>query len=295
MVNLILGNCPGSWGVRWAGPEPRPPWRRFLDELAGAGYGWLELGPYGYLPTDPGRLNDELARRGLRVCAGTVHGCGGLHRPDEFGDILARTRRAAELAAATGAHHLVFVPVPGYRDEFTGAWAEPDKLDDDGWRVLVRTANELGKHVLGEYGLTLCFQPHADTYVETGAQIGRFLAETDPAYVSLCLDTGHHAYAGGDPAGLIAEAPDRVGCVHVKQIDPRLAIRAQRESLAYGQVVMLGAACEPPHGLPDLPPVMDALRDRGRDVFVVVAHEPPPGLEAPAVVAARTREYLQSC
>ncbi|MDR7276223.1 sugar phosphate isomerase/epimerase family protein [Catenuloplanes atrovinosus] len=295
MVNLILGNCPASWGVRWAGAGPRPPWRRFLDELAGAGYGWLELGPYGYLPTDPSRLNDELARRGLRVCAGTVHGCGGLHRAGEFGDMLARTRRAAELAAGTGARDLVFVPVPGYRDEFTGAWAESDKLDDDGWKVLVRTANELGKHALGEYGLTLSVQPHADTHLETVAQIGRFLAETDPAYVSLCLDTGHVAYAGGDPAALIAEHPDRVGLVHVKQIDPRLAIRAQRESLAYGQAVALGACCEPPHGLPALPPVLDAMRERGQDAFVVVAHEPPPGTEDAAAVAARTRDYLLAC
>ena len=45
---------PDSWGV-WFADDPRQtPWKRFLDELAGSGYRWLELGPYGYLPTDPG-------------------------------------------------------------------------------------------------------------------------------------------------------------------------------------------------------------------------------------------------
>ena len=30
----------------------QPPWRQFLDEVSEAGYEWIELGPYGYLPTD---------------------------------------------------------------------------------------------------------------------------------------------------------------------------------------------------------------------------------------------------
>lgn len=47
---LRLGSCPDSWGV-WFADDPRQtPWNRFLDELAGVGYEWLELGPYGYLP-----------------------------------------------------------------------------------------------------------------------------------------------------------------------------------------------------------------------------------------------------
>ncbi|MFI5841367.1 sugar phosphate isomerase/epimerase family protein [Catenuloplanes sp. NPDC051500] len=284
MVNLILGNCPGSWGVRWAGCGPYPPWERFLDELAGAGYSWLELGPYGYLPTDPARLNDELGRRGLRVCAGTVQGCGGLHRAGEFGDALAHARIAAELAASTGAHDLIFMPLP-----------DEEELTGDDWDVLVRTANELGKHMLGEYGLTLRFRPHPDTFLETGAQISRFLAESDPAYVGLCLDTGHHAYAGGDPVALIADHPDRVGFLHVKQVDATKTILAHRERLPYAQAVARGICCPPPGGLPDLPPVLDALRARGRDAFVVVAHEPPPGPGKHAEIAARTRDYLRDC
>ena len=81
MTRLHLGSCPDSWGV-WFADDPRQtPWHRFLDELSEVGYQWLELGPYGYLPTDPGRLGDELGRRRLRVAGGTMHGWSGLHRP----------------------------------------------------------------------------------------------------------------------------------------------------------------------------------------------------------------------
>jgi sugar phosphate isomerase/epimerase len=51
-----VGSAPDSWGV-WFPDDPRQtPWTRFLDEIARAGYEWLELGPYGYLQTVSGKL-----------------------------------------------------------------------------------------------------------------------------------------------------------------------------------------------------------------------------------------------
>ena len=58
--HLGLGTAPDSWGV-WFPEDPRQvPWTRFLDEASRAGYEWIELGPFGYLPTEPERLRDEL-------------------------------------------------------------------------------------------------------------------------------------------------------------------------------------------------------------------------------------------
>lgn len=72
---IRVGSAPDSWGV-WFPDDPRQvPWERFLDEVTEAGYDWIELGPYGYLPTDPARLTDEVTRRGLKVPAGTIF-CG---------------------------------------------------------------------------------------------------------------------------------------------------------------------------------------------------------------------------
>ena len=52
-MHLTIGSAPDSWGV-WFGDDARQtPWHRFLDEIAEAGYEWMELGPFGYLPTDP--------------------------------------------------------------------------------------------------------------------------------------------------------------------------------------------------------------------------------------------------
>jgi inosose dehydratase len=292
---LRLGTCPDSWGV-WFADDPRQtPWPRFLDEVAEVGYEWLELGPYGYLPTDPARLADELGRRGLRPAAGTMHGHSGLHRPGDWPDILAATRRVAELTAAAGARHLIFVPVPGYRDDATGACTEPAELDADGWRTLARAADELGRVVLGEYGVALQFHPHADSHVETQAQTERFLDQTDPRYVSLCLDTGHLAYRHADSAAIIRGYPDRIGFVHIKQMDPAVVAVAERDGLAFGQAVALGASCEPPGGEPDVGPVTEALLGLGADLFVVVEQDMyPVAFDRPQPIARRTYDYLRS-
>ena len=292
---LALGSCPDSWGV-WFADDPRqPPWQRFLDELAGVGYEWLELGPYGDLPTDPARLRDELDRRGLTVAGGTMHGESGLHRRGDWPAIEAKTRKVAELTAAVGGRHLVFVPVPGYRDDTTGAYLEPAELTGEEWTTMVRAADELGRIVAGDYGVALQFHPHADSHVETQEQTERFLADTDPRYVNLCLDTGHLAYRRADSIELIRRYPERIGYVHIKQMDPAVVARAEREDLAFGQAVALGASCEPPKGLPDVPSVVAALSELDTEIFVVVEQDMyPVDFDVPAPVAARTRDYLRS-
>ncbi|WP_067966642.1 TIM barrel protein [Nocardiopsis trehalosi] len=290
---LVLGSAPDSWGVWFADDDRQTPWDRFLDELAAAGYGWLELGPYGYLPTDPDRLADEVGRRGLRVSGGTVF--GALHRADAWDTTLATARRVAELTAAVGAHHLVFIP-PLYRDERTGAFLEPPDLDADGWRTLLRGADELGRVLLGEYGVRLCLHSHADTHVQTQPEIERLLDGTDPALVSLCLDTGHVAYGGGDAVDLIHRYTDRVGYVHIKQMDPAVLRRVAAEGLSFGEAVRLGVCVEPPAGEPAPAAVVDALKAVGARLFVIVEQDLYPcDPDVPLPIAVRTRDYLRGC
>ena len=71
-MQLTIGSAPDSWGV-WFGDDARQtPWHRFLDEIAEAGYEWTELGPFGYLPTDPKILKQEVDKRGLKVTGSFV-------------------------------------------------------------------------------------------------------------------------------------------------------------------------------------------------------------------------------
>ena len=201
--NLLLGTAPDSWGV-WnpSGDPLQTPWRRYLDEAAAAGYRYSELGPFGYLPADPGLVREEYARRGLALTGGTVF--TALHRG---GDALARARADvdAEMAVIgpSGARHLVVIP-EGYTDLDGRPTASP-ALGDDEWRRLNTGMSELGRYAADRHGAVLVFHTHADSHVGTQEEIERFLDGTDPEAVGLCLDTGHVAYCGADNLKIVAD------------------------------------------------------------------------------------------
>lgn len=290
---MRVGSAPDSWGVWFPDDEYQLPWHQFLDELVEADYKWLELGPYGYLPTDPARLADEVGKRELQVSGGTMF--GALHREDRWDATLDTARKVAELTAAVGAQHLVFIP-PLFRDEKTGEYTESPQLDDDGWRTLTRGADEIGKILSQDYGVRLQFHSHADSHVETQQQIERFLDGTDPRYVTLCLDTGHVAYGGGDTVDIIRRYPDRIGYVHIKQMDPAVLDEVWHQGLSFGEAVKRGVCVEPPNGVPEVASVADALNGVDADLFVIVEQDLYPcAPDVPLPIATRTRRLLRGC
>jgi inosose dehydratase len=284
---LRLGSCPDSWGVWFPDDPAQTPWHRFLDELAQAGYRWVELGPYGYLPTDPARLRDELDRRGLQVSGQAVF--GGLHNPGKWDSDLADARRVAELVVAMGGECVVLLP--------DDAGPNPAELSDASWRTLTEAASELGRVLRDDYGLLAVFHPHADSHVGTQPQIVRFLEGTDPDTVNLCMDTGHIAYYDGDNVALIRSYPERIAYLHVKQVDPEVIKQVRAENLDFGQAVRLGVMVEPPLGVPAVEPVLDALDQYvDRDLFMIGEQDLYPcAPEVPLPIATRTRSYLQEC
>ena len=66
-ARLRLGTAPDSWGI-WFPDDPKQPhWSTFLDEVVESGFRTIELGPFGYLPTHPEQLKDELGKRCVAV------------------------------------------------------------------------------------------------------------------------------------------------------------------------------------------------------------------------------------
>lgn len=291
---IRLGTAPDSWGVWFPDDPQQTPWQRFLDEVVEAGYSWVELGPYGYLPTDPGRLRDELDERGVGLTGGTVE--GGLHRAGAFDDVLAKSRAVASVLSPIGARFLVFLPEMYRGADEVGTLLQDPELDPEGWGRLVEDVSELGKIIASEYDVGLVFHPHADSHVGTQSQVERLLEDTDPSSVSLCLDTGHIAYYSGDNLDLIREFPERIGYVHLKQVAPDVLRRVHAEGLSFAQGVRLGVMCEPPHGIPDMPAVIEALDGLDRDLFAIVEQDLYPcSPDTPLPIATRTRRYLGTC
>lgn len=287
---LTVGTAPDSWGVWFPEDDKQVSWQTFLDEVAEAGYEYIETGPFGFLPTDPDTLREEASKRGITVVAGTQFGV--LHRDDVWEDTERDMRANAEVLKALGAKFLVYLP-PMLRDLQTGGWAENPDLTDDEWKLLARNANKLGQILKDEYGVTMAVHPHGDSHIENKGQIERFFAETDAEYVSFCLDTGHLEYGEVDTVELIRNYPDRIAIVHIKQMDPEVVERVRAEDLSFGEAVSLGVCVTPDGGQPKVGAVIDALAALDKELYVIVEQDLYPcAPDVPLPLAIETRKVL---
>src|SRR6266851_7947476 len=70
---IRIATAPVSWGIlEVEGWGKQRPYGEVLDEIVKAGYTGTELGPYGFLPTDPKQLKSELAKRNLPLLGAFV-------------------------------------------------------------------------------------------------------------------------------------------------------------------------------------------------------------------------------
>jgi inosose dehydratase len=290
---ITIGTAPDSWGVWFpSDPEQVPP-DVFLHEVAEAGYEWIELGPYGYLPSDAVKLSEQLDEYGLGVLAGTVF--EHLHRPDSWDDVWTQVTKVAALTQAVGARHVVVIP-DVWRHHKTGEPVESRDLTAEQWKQKTSGLDELGRRILDEYGLHVQFHSHADSHVGYQPDIERLLESTNPEWVNLCFDTGHIAYYGGDCLELIEKYPDRIGYLHLKQVNPQVIAQVLDKDLSFPEAVRMGAMIEPPLGVPEMAPLLEAVSALDRDVDGIIEHDLYPcSPDLPLPIAKRTKAYLSSC
>lgn len=259
-MGIRIATAPGSWGVEPPAGAADPPWQLVLDEIALTGFDGVELGPLGYLPEDPDRLTEALRDRGLELAGGFV--MEPFHRAQARERWLDVARRTCRVLAGAGARRVVLIG--SLEPERAVTAGRPDaapRLDARGRRALyaaVRAAADLA----GELGLRAAFHPHAGTFVEFGDEIEGLLADTD---VDLCVDTGHAAYAGLDPAALLREHAARVSHLHVKDVRADRLALARSRALTFPQAVAAGVFCPLGEGAVDFGAVRAALADAGYD------------------------------
>jgi inosose dehydratase len=223
--------------------SPAIPYTRVLDEIAASGYRATELGPYGYYPTDPAKLRDELARRNLELTSAFV--------PLRLKDgaavraSLEETRAIARLLAACGAKYLVLADAMWPERMACAGWAGESgiALTTSEWKTVVESARTVAD-LAAVYGLRCVFHHHVGTYVETPDEVAILMQETNSHDLALCLDTGHYFYGGGDPVHAVREYGTRIEYLHLKDVNPPVLAEARRERLGFLEGVRRGVFCE---------------------------------------------------
>lgn len=290
-MELKIGSAPDSWGIWFADDPQQTPWTRFLDEVAAAGYEWIELGPYGYLPTEVPHLRDELQQRGLKV-AGTF-AMGNLEDDAAWPELERQILGAGAVLPQFAAEYLVLID-DVYTNLFTGEPLAPQRLDPAAWEKLLRRTNEIGRMALERFGLKTVFHPHAETHVEYEDQITALLEGTDPRYVALCLDVGHHAYRHGDPVAFLRRHHDRIPYLHLKSVDAAKRDQVARENIPFAKAVAMDLFCEPSSGAVDFLALRDLLRELDFKGFAIAEQDMYPApADKPFPIAQRTRAFFR--
>lgn len=283
-----IAAAPITWGVDgspgWGLILPRD---RVVAEMRSLGLTATELGPDGFLPTDPDELDAYLAEHGLRVIGGWVPMAMAFQ--DLFDERLPHLRRACAQFQRAGADVLVLGPVWDYE-----SYEKRGVLTDEQWETFFANLAVV-EAVTAEFGLRTALHQHVGTVVEDMSDLQRVL---DGSQVSLCLDTGHMMSTGIDPVAVATAHADRVCHVHLKDIKVDLANQVLSGELAFRTACKDGLFQPLGRGDVDLPAVISALEASGYSGWYTIeqdcslAEEPPPGT-GPVEDCAISYAYLR--
>ncbi|HEX4743998.1 MAG TPA: TIM barrel protein [Candidatus Limnocylindria bacterium] len=294
---MKVATAPISWGAcEIPGWGEVLPYGRVLDEMCAAGYTGTELGPPDYLPRDKETLGSELGARGLAL-VGAFHPIP-LHDPSRHREATSAALATARLLAGLGAPVLVLAADGDERRRAIAGRVPADgsgSLDEAGWEYACTLVGRIARNA-AELGLVTAFHPHAASYVEAPHEIERLLDGTDARLVGLCLDTGHIAYGGGDPARFARDHGARVRHVHLKDLRRDVHASAIQRGINFADAVGEGVFAPLGDGDLDLQGTLAALRDAGYDGWLVVEQDIRLGITpeaAPLADALRSREFIR--
>ena len=294
---IRVANAPCSWGVIENIEGERGGYTQVIDEIQATGYLGTELGDWGFMPTDPAFLRQELAARNLKLLASwvSVH----LHDPERYAQSEADCVRTARLLAEVGGpDNFIVLGNDPYGDPlrtlYAGRITPEQGMSEAQWATFADATNRVARAVKRETGLRTVFHHHIGTWVETPAETAHLLQMTDPEVVGLCFDTGHYSFGGGDPLTGLRQHADRIWHVHFKDHEPHVAAQSRREGWTGVQSVEHGVFCELGKGSVDFPAVLAELRRMNYNGWIVVEQDVLPGMGTPKESAQRNRDYLRS-
>lgn len=289
MSSIEVGTASVNWGFdplyTWT---KTPPFAKMLDEMVAAGYTGTEIS-YNF-PSNVPQLRDELHRRKLRA-AGTFLALN-LREPSQHDAGLRRVGVVADRLKALGADVLIISDEPSAQRLAVAGSVDPngsDGLPERGWHALIEGLNRVGEF-LAKRDMRAVFHPHVGTYVETRAEIDRLCDLTDPAFVGLCPDTGHLAYAGVDSVQIFHDYADRIGHVHLKDVDPAKLSRVTKERIDFSGAVALGLFVPLGTGSVLISRIVEALKYADYHGWIIVEQDAP---SDPFVAAIENRNYLR--
>lgn len=284
--HITITCAPCCWGVDDVKNLHLPAWEKVLDEAAQAGFGGLELGPYGYMPLDVDQVGDALAARGLSIVAGTIF--DDLVSPGNRKNLLRQTREICALITALPKpvshngqrYQAPYLTVMDWghdeRDFAAGHSDRAPRLVADAWAGMVANIRAIAELARDEFGVRATIHPHAGGYIEFADELEQLLMEIHQETAGLCLDTGHMVYSGMDPIATFERYWDRVDYIHFKDIDPVLFEEVMKQDIRFFDACAKGVMRPIGKGKIDYPAIRAFLSEKGYGGYITIEQERDP-------------------
>ncbi len=304
-MSITVTTAPCCWGVDDVRNPNLPPWELVFDEVKAAGYGGMELGPYGYVPLDIDLVSSALTSRGLYIVAGTIFNDlvalqnreSLLQQTDEICSLITRLPRPPKSAGQRFSAPYLTVMEWGHdeRDYAAGHSDRAPRLDDAAWAGMMDNIRAISDLARDKYGVRATIHPHAGGYIEFEDEIARLAADIPQDVAGFCLDTGHTWYAGMDPVETLRKYADRVDYIHFKDIDKAVFDRVMGEHIRFFEACGQGVMCPIGNGCIDYPAIHALLDELGYEGFITVEQERDPRDAGGSLADVKlSRDYLKS-
>jgi inosose dehydratase len=198
----VVGQAQGVTSIKDLFYQTYGNTEKAVKEIAEAGYAGIEIfdGNLREYADKPEAFIDLLKKYDLELIS--VYTGANFIYDEILDDEFHKITQAIELAVKFGAKNLI---VGGGAQRASGI-RESD---------YAKLATQLDRvfDLAAASGLNACFHPHLSTIVEGPEQVAKIMKLSK---IHFCPDTAHLAAAGGNPAELIRQFPDRVKHVHLK-------------------------------------------------------------------------------
>lgn len=296
-TNFKIANAPCSWGVLEFELEGKAlGFEQVLDEIAATGYTGTELGDWGFMPTDPAALQQEISKRNLDLLGAFVP--VALSNEAAHAEGVERAVKTAGLMHDAG-YKKAFIVLADDNGSVPERTAQAGRvhpglyLSEEKYKTIARGAEAVAAAVKQAYGMRTVFHHHGAGYVETPQEIDWLLQYTNPELVGLCFDTGHYRLGGGkDVVAAINKYYPRIWHVHFKDFHPEVAQKAAENNWNYFESVQNGIFCELGKGDVPFEAVKTLLQEKGYEGWIVVEQDVLPGMGSPKECARNNRNYL---
>lgn len=262
-----------------------------LTESRAAGFCGTELG--GKFPRDAKALAPLLAAHELQLASGWFSGL--LYENQSVDEEMRRMQAQLTCFAELGCRVLF------YADTTSSVQGLPEtplsqrpRLPADAYPAYGEKLTELAERMQRDYGIAMAYHHHMGTLIETEAEVEQLLTNSGEA-VGLLADSGHIAFAGGEPTAFLTRHAARVRYVHCKDLRADPLAAARREDWPFMRAVLEGVFTVPGDGHLDFQSFINVLAAINYRGWLVVEAEQDPAKANPLEYSRLGGEHIKQC